>query len=51
MDMTDMKGIDTGSIQTVVDKGSFDAICAEDDEASRAKAFLYLNEVFRVLSD
>ena len=46
-----MKGVDTGSIGVVVDKGSFDAICSEDDEASKAKANAYLNEVFRVLSD
>lgn len=51
MDMTDMKGVDSGSIGVVVDKGSFDAICSEDDEASKAKANAYLNEVFRVLSD
>ena len=35
----------------VVDKGSFDALCADDTQETNAKCQKYLNEVFRVLSD
>lgn len=51
LDMTKLDGIDDGSVGLVLDKGSFDALCADDTPATLAKVQQYLNEVFRVLSD
>lgn len=46
-----MKEVQDGSIAVVIDKGSFDALCADDNEETKAKCKTYLNEVFRVLSE
>lgn len=49
--MLDLKGIADNSFNVVVDKGSFDALCADDSEDTKAKCHKYLNEIFRVVSE
>lgn len=48
--MTDMKDLETGSFDYVLDKGSYDAICCDKKEETKVVCDKYLDEVTRVLA-
>ncbi|KAG7378237.1 hypothetical protein PHYPSEUDO_010391 [Phytophthora pseudosyringae] len=50
MDMTDMRALEAGSFNLVVDKGALDALMAEDTPEVRVDASKMLREVRRVLA-
>lgn len=50
MDILDMKEIENGSWDFVLDKGTLDALCSDNKEETKKKVSQYLNEVQRVLN-
>ncbi|RQM14888.1 hypothetical protein DD237_003055 [Peronospora effusa] len=50
MDMTDMRTLEDGSFDLVMDKGALDALMAEDTKEIKEDASRMLNEVERVLA-
>ena len=50
-DMLDMKDVESNSMDFVIDKGSFDALCSENTEETHAKVVKYLREIQRVLKE
>jgi ubiquinone/menaquinone biosynthesis C-methylase UbiE len=51
MDMLNMDGIADNSIDYIIDKGSLDALCADQTPETQAKVIQYFNEVQRVLAE
>ena len=49
-DIMNMSSVEVDGAEYIIDKGTFDALCSEEDEETLVKAKKYLNEMMRVLN-
>jgi hypothetical protein len=51
MDITNMKELPDSTLDLIIDKGLYDALCADKEAETRQKCIKYLSETIRVLKD